>query len=51
LPLVFIQNFGKAMRLKATSFSVSVLNAKGREIKAKLTRSTTTLNFKNILSF
>jgi hypothetical protein len=41
-PWVFTCNFGKAMGLKATSSSVSVLNAKGGEIKAKATRSATT---------
>jgi hypothetical protein len=32
--------FGEAMGLKATKFSVLVLNAKGGEIKAKATGST-----------
>jgi hypothetical protein len=43
------QFFGEAMRFKAASFFVLVLNAKGGEIKAKATRSTTTFEFKRII--
>jgi hypothetical protein len=43
--------FGEAMRFKATSFSVLVLNAKGGEIKAKETGSTTTCVFQKVLWF
>ena len=44
-------NFGETMRFKATSFSVLVLNAKGGEIKAKETGSTTTCVFQKVLWF
>jgi hypothetical protein len=37
LLLLNLQLFGGAIRFKATSFSVLVLNAKGGEIKAKAT--------------
>jgi hypothetical protein len=43
--------FCDAMRFKATSFSVLVLNAKGGEIKAKATGSTVTCEFKKVLCF
>jgi hypothetical protein len=48
LPLVFdcllllIHFFSDAMRLKATSFFVFVLNAKGEKLRSKATGSTTT---------
>jgi hypothetical protein len=51
LPLVFIafllliHIFGKAMRFKATNFSILVLNAKGEKLKAKATGSTTSCEF------
>jgi hypothetical protein len=38
---IYFANFGEAMRLKATSFSVLMLNAKGGEVKAKAIGSTT----------
>jgi hypothetical protein len=49
--LLISQFFGEAMRFKATSFSVLVLNAKGGEIKAKATGSTVTCVFQKILCF
>jgi hypothetical protein len=42
--------FGEAMRFfKATTFSVSVLNAKGGEIKDKATGSITSCEFQKLL--
>jgi hypothetical protein len=41
--------FGEAMRFKATSFSILVLNAKGGEIKLKSTGLTTTCVFQKVL--
>jgi hypothetical protein len=43
------QFFSEAMRFKAASFSVLVLNAKWGEIKAKATGSTATCEFKRII--
>jgi hypothetical protein len=44
--LLLVRNFlVRQWGLKATSFYVLVLNAKGREIKAKATGSTTTCEF------
>jgi hypothetical protein len=40
-PWCFIWIFGEAMRLTTTRFSILVINAKGGEIKAKATGSTT----------
>jgi hypothetical protein len=42
---------GEEMRLKATSFSVLVFDAKGREIKAKAIRSTATCEFQKLVYF
>jgi hypothetical protein len=43
--------FGEDMRFKATNFSVLVLIAKWKEIKAKETGSTTTCVFQKVLWF
>jgi hypothetical protein len=48
-PLVFIRISSEALRLKATSFSILVVNAKGGEIKTKATRSTTTCEFQKVV--
>jgi hypothetical protein len=51
LLLLILQFFGGAMRFKATSFSVLVLNAKGEKLRPKQLEQTATCVFQKILCF